>query len=111
MMDTKTSIIATIICVTYLPAFLAVVILGAGLFQQREMTYYDVVYDLDEGTGLVVTSVEGRRLTIDADKIVSLPSDCDSGNILYVGEYKTLFFTKTVYKAERFVIVIPTEER
>ena len=84
-------------------------LLGLGQFKQREKVYYYNYYDLDEDTGLVITNVEGQTLTIQADKIVSLPTDYESGNALYVSEYKTCFFTKTVYKVDRFVILVPTD--
>lgn len=90
------------------PLALALV-LGLGQFKQCEKVYLYNHYDLDEETGLVITSIEGQRLTINADKIVSLPTDYESGNMLCVSEYKTCFFTKTVYKVERFVILVPTD--
>lgn len=86
-----------------------VAVLGFGSFKQREKVYTYVDYDLDDDTGYVITAVEGQRLSINADKIVSLPTDYESGNALYVSEYKTFFFTKTIYKVERFVILIPTD--
>ena len=86
-----------------------VAVLGFGSFKQREKVYTYVDYDLDDDTGYVLTKVEGQTLSINADKIVSLPTDYETGNALYVSEYKTFFFTKTVYKVERFVILIPTD--
>lgn len=86
-----------------------VAVLGFGSFKQREKVYTYVDYDLDEETGYVMANVEGQRLSINADKIVSLPTDYEAGNALYVSEYKTFFFTKTIYKVERFVILIPTD--
>ena len=89
----------------------AVAVLGFGSFKQREKVYTYVDYDLNEETGYILTKVEGQILSINADKIVSLPTDYESGNALYVSEYKTFFFTKTIYKVERFVILIPTDGR
>lgn len=86
-----------------------VAVLGFGTFKQRERVYTYVDYELDDDTGYVLTAVEGQRLSINADKIVSLPTDYETGNALYVSEYKTFFFTKTIYKVERFVILIPTD--
>lgn len=88
-----------------------VAVLGFGTFKQREKVYTYVDYELNDDTGYVETKIEGQRLSINADKIVSLPTDYESGNILYVSEYKTFFFTKTIYKVERFVILIPTDGR
>lgn len=89
----------------------ATLALSAGRFKQNDRVYTYVDYDLNEDTGLVVTSVEGQRITISPDKIVSLPTDYESGNALYVSEYKTFFFTQTVYDVDRFVILIPTDGR
>lgn len=88
-----------------------VAVLGFGTFKQREKVYTYVDYELNDDTGYVETKIEGQTLSINADKIVSLPTDYESGNILYVSEYKTFFFTKTIYKVERFVILIPTDGR
>ena len=88
-----------------------VAVLGFGTFKQRERVYTYVEYELNDDTGYVETKIEGQTLSINADKIVSLPTDYESGNILYVSEYKTFFFTKTIYKVERFVILIPTDGR
>lgn len=104
-----TTAIAIVLTLVVSLTLSAIGIMEIGKFKQGEKVYCNVAYDLDEETGFVITSVEGRRLSIDVDKIVSLPSDCDSGNILYVSEYKTSFFTKTVYEVKRFVIIIPTE--
>ena len=83
-----------------------VAVLGFGTFKQREKVYTYVDYDLNEETGYIITKVEGQTLSINADKIVSLPTDYETGNALYVSEYKTFFFTKTIYKVERFVIFV-----
>ena len=87
----------------------ASLVLGAGRFKQCDRVYTYVDYELDDDTGYVMANVEGQTLSIDADKIVSLPTDYENGNILYVSECKTFFFTKTVYKVDRFVILIPTD--
>lgn len=87
----------------------AAFVFGAARFKQRDRVYTYVDYDLNEETGLVSVKVEGQKLTIDADKIVSLPTDYESGNALYVTECKTFFFTKTVYEVKRFVILVPTD--
>ena len=92
-------------------ASFAVAVFGLSWFKQCDRDYCYVDYDWDDDTGLVSVKVEGQRLTIDADKIVSLPTDYESGNILYVSEYKTFFFTRTVYEVDRFVILIPTDGR
>ena len=86
-----------------------VAVLGFGSFKQREKVYTYVDYELDDDTGYVLAKVEGQTLSINADKVLSLPTDYENGNILYVSEYKTFFFTKTIYKVERFVILIPTD--
>ena len=88
---------------------LAVAVLGFGSFKQCEKNYAYVDYDWDDDTGYITAKVEGQTLSINADKIVSLPTDYETGNVLYVSEYKTFFFTKTVYKVDRFVILIPTD--
>lgn len=87
----------------------AAFVLGTGRFKQRNRDYAYVDYDWDDDTGLVSVRVEGQKLTISPDKIVSLPTDYESGNVLYVSEYKTFFFTQTVYDVDRFVILIPTD--
>ena len=86
-----------------------VALLGFGSFKQREKVYTYVDWELNDDTGYVEAEIEGKILSINADKIVSLPTDYENGNILYVSEYKTFFFTKTIYKVERFVILIPTD--
>ena len=86
-----------------------VAVLGFGSFKQRGKVYTYVDYEWDDDTGYVLTKVEGQTLSINADKIVSLPTDYETGNVLYVSEYKTFFFTKTIYKVDRFVILIPTD--
>lgn len=86
-----------------------VAVLGFGTFKQREKVYTYVDYDFEPETGYITAKAEGQRLSINADKIVSLPTDYETGNALYVSEYKTFFFTKTIYKVERFVILIPTD--
>lgn len=105
---TKVSKITTITIGVALTLAL-VAVLGFGSFKQREKVYTYVDYDLNEETGYIITAIEGQRLSINADKIVSLPTDYEAGNALYVSEYKTFFFTKTIYKVERFVILIPTD--
>lgn len=90
---------------------IATLALSVGKFKQRERVYTYVDYDWDDDTGLVSVKVEGQRLSINADKIVSLPTDYESGNILYVSEYKTFFFTQTICEVDRFVILIPTDGR
>jgi len=87
----------------------ATLALMVGKFKQNDKEYTYVDYDWDDDTGLVSVRVEGQKLTISPGKIVSLPTDYESGNILYVSEYKIFFFTKTVYEVDRFVILIPTD--
>lgn len=105
---TKVSKITTITIGVSLTLAL-VAVLGFGSFKQREKVYTYVDYELNDDTGYVMAKVEGQTLSINADKIVSLPTDYEAGNALYVSEYKTFFFTKTIYKVERFVILIPTD--
>lgn len=106
-MNIKTEIIMMIAAVLTGLTFIAIVILGVGSFKQCEMVYYHHDYDLDKETGLISVKVEGQTLSVDADKIIFIPTDCESGNALYIGEYKTLYFTKTYYDVDRFVILIP----
>lgn len=108
-MSRKTYLILAITAIGIFLTSLAVAICGLSWFKQGEKVYTYVDYDWDDDTGLVSVKVEGQKLTIDADKIVSLPTDYESGNILYVSEYKTFFFTETVYEVKRFVILIPTD--
>ena len=105
---TKVSKITTITIGVALTLAL-VAVLGFGTFKQREKVYTYVDYKLNDDTGYVEAEIEGQTLSINADKIVSLPTDYETGNALYVSEYKTFFFTKTIYKVERFVILIPTD--
>lgn len=86
-----------------------VAVLGFGSFKQCDKDYSYVDYDWDDDTGYISVKVEGQRLSISADKIVSLPTDYEAGNVLYVSEYKTFFFTKTIYEVKMFVILIPTD--
>lgn len=105
---TKVSKITTIAIGVALTLAL-VAVLGFGSFKQCEKNYAYVDYDFEPETGYITAKVEGQTLSINADKIVSLPTDYETGNVLYVSEYKTFFFTKTVYKVDRFVILIPTD--
>ena len=86
-----------------------VALLGFGSFKQREKVYTYVDWELNDDTGYVEAEIEGKILSINADKVLSLPTDYENGNILYVSEYKTFFFTKTIYEVKRFVILIPTD--
>lgn len=95
----------------FVAASVGSLVLSVGKFKQRARVYTYVDYELDDDTGRVSVEVEGKRFSIDPDKIVSLPTDYENGNILYVSEYKTFFFTQTVYEADRFVILIPTDGR
>ena len=107
-MNKKTKIIITI--VLGLASALSIVeVFRSVRFKQRDIDYAYIDYDWDDDTGLINVKVEGQRLTIGADKIVSLPTDYEAGNVLYVSEYKTFFFTRTVYEVKMFVILIPTE--
>lgn len=110
-MKKVSTIIMTVSFGLFVVASIATLALSVGKFKQRDRVYTYVDYDLNEETGLVSVKVEGQKLTIDADKIVSLPTDYENGNILYVRECKTFFFTKTVYEVDRFVILIPTDGR
>ena len=105
---TKVSKITTITIGVALTLAL-VAVLGFGSFKQREKVYTYVEYELNDDTGYVEAEIEGKILSINADKVLSMPTDNENGNILYVSEYKTFFFTKTIYKVERFVILIPTD--
>lgn len=105
---TKVSKITTITIGVALTLAL-VAVLGFGSFKQREKVYTYIDYDFEPETGYITTKVEGQTLSINADKVLSLPTDYETGNALYVSEYKTFFFTKTIYKVERFVILIPTD--
>lgn len=105
---TKVSKITTITIGVALTLAL-VAVLGFGSFKQREKVYTYIDYDFEPETGYITTKVEGQTLSINADKIVSLPTDYEAGNALYVSEYKTFFFTKTVYEVKRLVILIPTD--
>lgn len=105
--------VSTIIMAVSFGLFTAVSIatlaLSVGKFKQNTKEYTYVDYDWDDDTGLISVRVEGQKLTISPGKIVSLPTDYESGNILYVSEYKTFFFTQTVYEVEKFIILIPTD--
>lgn len=107
-MNKKTKIIITI-ALGLASALSIVEVFRSVRFKQGEKVYTYVDYELDDDTGYVLTKVEGQTLTINADKVLSIPTDYETGNVLYVSEYKTFFFTKTVYKADRFVILIPTD--
>ena len=108
-MNKKTYLILAITASGIFLGSLAVAVFGLSWFKQGEKVYHYVDCDFEPETGYITTKIEGQRLTIKADKIVSLPTDYETGNALYVSEYKTFFFTKTIYEVDRFVILIPTD--
>lgn len=108
-MSKKTYLILAITASGIFLGSLPVAICGLSWFKQGEKVYHYVDYEFEPETGYITAKVEGQTLSVKADKIVSLPTDYEAGNALYVSEYKTFFFTKTVYEVERLVILIPTD--
>lgn len=105
----KSKIVMLVSFGLFVAVSIATLALSAGRFKQRNEVHTYVDYDLNEETGYIITAVEGQKFTISPDKIVSLPTDYETGNALYVSVYKTFFFTRMVYEVDSFVILIPTD--
>lgn len=109
MDNTKITIIWITMTILIVLTLFTLLALGAGSFKQSENVYYCHDYERNPETGLVSVDVKGEKLSVKADKIIYLPTDHDSGNMLFVNEYKTSFFSKTYYEVDKFVILIPVD--